>query len=65
MRLFYSKNLYQLFLIFNGQFTLKAPKETTEHFPDVLEYDVKLIDPDGNEEFYEEGRINVSEGYTR
>tara|TARA_B100000927_G_scaffold5738_1_gene4486 strand:+ start:573 stop:926 length:354 start_codon:yes stop_codon:yes gene_type:complete len=49
----------------NGQFTLKAPKETTEHFPDVLEYDVKLIDPDGNEEFYEEGRINVSEGYTR
>ena len=49
----------------NGQFTLSAPKETTEHFPDVLEYDVKLIDPSGNEEFYEEGRINVSEGHTR
>ena len=38
--------------------------QTATFSPDVLKYDVLLIDPSGLKEYYLEGTIFVSEGYT-
>ena len=38
--------------------------KTATFTPDVLKYDVLLVDASGNKEYYLEGTIFVSEGYT-
>jgi len=38
--------------------------QTATFTPDVLKYDVLLVDGSGNKEYYLEGTIFVSEGYT-
>ena len=38
--------------------------QTATFTPDVLKYDVLLINPSGLKEYYLEGTIYVSEGYT-
>jgi len=38
--------------------------QTATFTPDILKYDVLLIDPSGLKEYYLEGIIYVSEGYT-
>ena len=38
--------------------------QTTTFTPDILKYDVLLTDPSGLKEYYLEGTIYVSEGYT-
>ena len=38
--------------------------QTATFTPDVLKYDVLLINPSGLKEYYLEGIITVSEGYT-
>ena len=38
--------------------------QTATFTPDLLKYDVLLIDPSGLKEYYLEGTIFVSEGYT-
>ena len=38
--------------------------QTATFTPDVLKYDVLLINPSGLKEYYLEGSIYVSEGYT-
>jgi len=38
--------------------------QTTTFTPDILKYDVLLTDPAGSKEYYLEGTIYVSEGYT-
>ena len=38
--------------------------QTATFTPDVLKYDVLLTDPSGSKEYYLEGTIFVSEGYT-
>ena len=38
--------------------------QTATFSPDILKYDVLLIDPSGSKEYYLEGTIYVSEGYT-
>ena len=38
--------------------------QTATFTPDVLKYDVLLIDAGGNREYYLEGTIFMSEGYT-
>ena len=48
----------------NGQVTLKLTDTQTATFIDELYYDVLLEDGSGNREYYLEGVIFVSEGYT-
>ena len=38
--------------------------QTATFSPEILQYDVLLIDGSGNKEYYLEGTIFVSEGYT-
>ena len=38
--------------------------QTATFSPDILQYDVLLIDSSGNKEYYLEGTIYMSEGYT-
>jgi len=38
--------------------------QTATFTPDILKYDVLLVDGSGNKEYYLEGTIFVSEGYT-
>ena len=38
--------------------------QTTTFTPEVLKYDVLLVDGSGNKEYYLEGTIFVSEGYS-
>ena len=38
--------------------------QTATFIPTILKYDVLLTDPSGLKEYYLEGNINVSEGYT-
>ena len=38
--------------------------QTATFTPDILKYDVLLTDPSGSKEYYLEGTIYVSEGYT-
>jgi len=49
----------------NGKVTLSLSDEDTVDFPDELYYDVLLTDPNGLKEYYLEGIIFVSQGYTR
>ena len=48
----------------NGQVTIKLTDTQTATFIDELYYDVLLEDGSGNREYYLEGVIFVSEGYT-
>lgn len=47
-----------------GTIKLSLTDEQTTTFPDELQYDVLLIDTAGTREYYLEGTIYVSEGYT-
>ena len=47
-----------------GQLQLKLPFATTTSLPDESYYDVMLIDGSGLREFYLEGIIRASEGYS-
>ena len=49
----------------NGSVKIALSDEDTVDFPDKLYYDVLLTDPNGLKEFYLEGIISVSQGYTR
>tara|TARA_R100000231_G_C5270198_1_gene148420 strand:+ start:107 stop:454 length:348 start_codon:yes stop_codon:yes gene_type:complete len=49
----------------NGTFTLTLSRSQTESFTlNELKYDVKLKSPSDKQEYYIEGTIFVSEGYT-
>ena len=48
----------------NGQITISLTDTQTATFTDELRYDVLLEDGSGNREYYLEGIIFVSEGYT-
>lgn len=49
----------------NGTFTLTLTRAQTETFtPNILSYDVKLQNSAGLQEYYVEGKIFVSQGYT-
>ncbi len=49
----------------NGEFSLSLTHvETLQFTPDQLSYDVLLLNPSGKREYYIEGNIFVSEGYT-
>ena len=48
----------------NGQISLSLTDTQTTGFPDKLYYDVLLEDSGGNREYYLEGIIFVSQGYT-
>lgn len=48
----------------NGQITLSLTDTQTTSFPDTLRYDVLLENPSGTREYYLEGVITVSQGYT-
>ncbi len=49
----------------NGKISLVLTDEQTINFPDVLYYDVLLTTSEGLKEHYIEGKITVSQGYTR
>ena len=48
----------------NGQITISLTDAQTEVFPNEAYYDVLLTDTGGIKEYYLEGIIYVSEGYT-
>ena len=49
----------------NGSFVLSLTRAQTETFtPNILNYDVKIQNPSGKQEYYVEGTIFVSQGYT-
>ena len=48
----------------NGQITISLTDTQTSAFIDELRYDVLLEDGSGNREYYLEGVIFVSQGYT-
>ena len=48
----------------NGQITLSLTDTQTTTFPNELRYDVLLEDSGGTREYYLEGIIFVSQGYT-
>lgn len=48
----------------NGQITISLTDTQTATFPDELRYDVLLEDGNGSREYYLEGVIFVSQGYT-
>ena len=49
----------------NGEFEISLTDVQTAQFtPNVLSYDVLLLNPSGKREYYIEGTIFVSEGYT-
>ena len=47
-----------------GKVKLSLTDEQTLLFPESLKYDVLLVNPSGLKEYYLEGTITVSEGYT-
>ena len=49
----------------DGKVTISLTDTQTTDFPDELYYDVLLEDNSGNREYYLEGVIFVSQGYTR
>ena len=49
----------------NGKFSLVLTDDQTVDFPDELYYDVLLTNSSGLKEYYIEGKITVSQGYTR
>jgi len=48
----------------NGQIKISLTDAQTATFPDELRYDVLLENPGGEREYYLEGIIFVSQGYT-
>jgi hypothetical protein len=48
----------------NGQVTISLTDVQTATFPDELYYDVMLENSSGNRDYYLEGVIFVSQGYT-
>lgn len=48
----------------NGTVAISLTDAQTEAFPDEVYYDVLLTNPSGLKEYYVEGIIYVSEGYT-
>jgi len=50
--------------LLTGQVTISLTDVQTETFPDEAYYDVLLTDTGGSKEYYLEGTIYVSEGYT-
>ena len=49
----------------NGEFEISLTHVQTKQFtPNELSYDVLLLNPSGKREYYIEGTIFVSEGYT-
>lgn len=48
----------------NGQITISLTDTQTATFPNELRYDVLLEDGSGSREYYLEGNITVSQGYT-
>ena len=48
----------------NGQVSLALTDTQTTNFPDECYYDVLLENPSGLREYYLEGTVFVSEGYT-
>ena len=49
----------------NGEFEISLTDiQTTQFTPNELSYDVLLLNPSGKREYYIEGTIFVSEGYT-
>ena len=49
----------------NGEFEISlSDVQTTQFTPNELSYDVLLLNPSGKREYYIEGTIFVSEGYT-
>ena len=48
----------------DGKITISLTDTQTATFPDELRYDVLLEDGSGNREYYLEGIIFVSQGYT-
>tara|TARA_Y100000004_G_scaffold183504_1_gene231413 strand:- start:304 stop:645 length:342 start_codon:yes stop_codon:yes gene_type:complete len=48
-----------------GKVTISLADTVTASFPDELFYDVLLENPSGSKEYYLEGVIFVSQGYTR
>lgn len=48
----------------NGQIKISLTDAQTSTFPDELRYDVLLENPSGEREYYLEGIIFVSQGYT-
>lgn len=49
----------------NGQITISLTDAQTETFPDSAEYDVLLETAAGIRDYYLEGTVTVSEGYTK
>lgn len=48
----------------NGEIKISLTDEQTITFPDELRYDVLLEDSGGIREYYLEGTVSVSQGYT-
>ena len=49
----------------NGEFTMSlTPTQTLQFTPSELSYDVLILNSGGKREYYLEGNIFVSEGYT-
>ena len=49
----------------NGEFSITLTStQTTTFFPDKLAYDVLVVNGSGLKEYYLEGSISMSEGYT-
>lgn len=48
----------------NGQIKISLTDTQTTTFPDELRYDVLLENPSGEREYYLEGIVFVSQGYT-
>ena len=48
----------------NGQVNLKLPYTVTVNLPTEARYDVMLVSPTGLREYYLEGIVRPSEGYT-
>lgn len=48
----------------NGQVTISLTDTQTTTFPDSLNYDVLVTSSGGSKDYYLEGQITVSQGYT-
>jgi len=48
----------------NGEVTVSLTDAQTVTLPDVVYYDVLITNPSGLKDYYLEGQITVSEGYT-
>lgn len=49
----------------NGKITISLSDTDTATFPDSAQYDLLLTNPSGLKEYYLEGTITTSQGYTR